>query len=250
MPANSAPTYKDFWEVRSRQAFWPTQHVAFRVGAFLALMAERFSISPNTITVSSFIVSAAGASAVFWIESPLPCALVMLVLLQLGYYLDCADGSLARVTGKVSSFGALADKAADSASLVFVLGFPCIASLADLSGTRIPVVYLPYIVLVAVATRFMLSVMVWLKAAMPIKTSRLTEDDRPRKFLWKLKRAVGVFTDEALYRFILALSWGFQIFWETLAVYAVFQTGVVLLYAVATKRELDALDRNGKEGVS
>lgn len=99
--------------MRGRNLLW-TRHVSYRIGAVLALAAERLGLTPNQLTLLSLGFSAAGAALVVAIEAHTPLTvLAILVLWQIGFGLDCADGLLARMQRRTSAFGAWADQLAD-----------------------------------------------------------------------------------------------------------------------------------------
>ncbi len=87
-----------------------TETVNQRAGSYLAYAASRLGWSPTALTLGNLTVAfAAGAAAVAGIP------LLALVLWQLAYSLDCADGQLARVTGRASAAGARVDVLCDVA---------------------------------------------------------------------------------------------------------------------------------------
>jgi len=111
------PTAADFY-ARQRPAGLFTQVVSQRLGAYIAVGAERAGIRPTTLTLANLLIGAATSLYVGLGIGHLPSWLVGLVALvgwQLAYALDCADGQLARVTGTGSPAGARVDILADVA---------------------------------------------------------------------------------------------------------------------------------------
>ncbi|MFZ9702842.1 MAG: CDP-alcohol phosphatidyltransferase family protein [Candidatus Limnocylindrus sp.] len=99
-----------------------------RIGEPVALFLGRLGFSPDALTVAGFgIVLAAAAAAVggYW-------ALTALILI-FGTLFDGLDGTLARATGKTSSFGAFLDSTMDRAGEAVI--YAGIAAGAAASGT-------------------------------------------------------------------------------------------------------------------
>jgi len=100
-----------------------TETVNQRIGAYLCVVAERYGLPPSALTIANFILGLA-ASILVIVFAPAMAAgrvpavaigLVALVLWHLAYSLDCADGQLARVTGRTSPAGARLDILCDVA---------------------------------------------------------------------------------------------------------------------------------------
>lgn len=108
------PTFAEFWSLRHAAAGMPlTQLIAQRIGAVLAFLAGRAGLGPTGVTVLGMAIFLAAAILFATLPQGLSALLVCLLLLQLGYGFDCADGQLARATGRTSAFGAWLDIAAD-----------------------------------------------------------------------------------------------------------------------------------------
>jgi CDP-diacylglycerol---glycerol-3-phosphate 3-phosphatidyltransferase len=84
-------------------------------GPVVRLIA-RGKISPNAVTWSGFIVTC-GAAALIILGYPVIGGVVMLAA---GYF-DILDGALARLTGKVTPFGAVLDSTLDRVSEAVIL---------------------------------------------------------------------------------------------------------------------------------
>lgn len=118
------PGFGDFYRVNRGGGLF-SEAVSQRLGAAIALAAHRLGLSPTTLTVanvllglaiSSVVVAAAertGAGAPPW-----TIGLLALVGWQVAYGLDCADGQLARVTGRTSAAGARVDVLCDVAAQI------------------------------------------------------------------------------------------------------------------------------------
>ncbi len=100
-----------------------TETVNQRVGSWCAVAAERAGQPPTTLTLGNLILGVGTSVAVVLLAGPMrdgrvPALLVglaALVLWQLAYSMDCADGQLARVTGQGSPAGARIDVLCDIA---------------------------------------------------------------------------------------------------------------------------------------
>jgi phosphatidylglycerophosphate synthase len=100
-----------------------TDWINQRIGAYLSVAAERLGLPPTALTLANFVLGLVAAvlvvvAAPAMAEGRVPAllvGLVALVLWQLAYSLDCADGQLARVTGQTSPAGARLDILCDVA---------------------------------------------------------------------------------------------------------------------------------------
>jgi archaetidylinositol phosphate synthase len=83
-------------------------------------------VTPNTITFLGLIISLLGAYLLY-LRSPRLAALVLLI----GSAIDALDGTLARMTGEVSRFGAFLDSTFDRISDGAVLFAIALGNLSD-----------------------------------------------------------------------------------------------------------------------
>jgi phosphatidylglycerophosphate synthase len=90
-----------------------------RVGAVLAAVAYRLRLAPTVLTAGNLLLGLATSAAVVALASTTAptwvAGLIALVGWQLAYALDCADGQLARVSGRKSPAGARVDVLCDIA---------------------------------------------------------------------------------------------------------------------------------------
>ena len=114
-----------------------------------ALLAMKFT--PNAVTMLGFSISLAGAALV-GAGFLLAGGLVFLA----GGILDLMDGALARLTGKVTAFGALLDSLMDRlGEAALFLGIAVYAVLADLGDGRL--LFLVVVLILAMVTSQMVS---------------------------------------------------------------------------------------------
>lgn len=119
----SAPRRASFREraraIRTRwNAEWWSITFGGPIGNLLAaLVAEVSWITPDRITLTSFLAKLAAAALVLRGDSDV----AVVVLLQVHTVLDCMDGSLARYRRRPSAMGAYLDKATDMIGLVALL---------------------------------------------------------------------------------------------------------------------------------
>jgi phosphatidylglycerophosphate synthase len=113
-----------------------TETINQRIGAYLSVAAERLGLPPSALTLGNFVLGLAASVLVVRLapamaDGRVPASvvgLVALVLWQLAYSLDCADGQLARVTGQSSPAGARLDILCDVALQISLVA--AVASVA------------------------------------------------------------------------------------------------------------------------
>ncbi|MBX6355225.1 MAG: CDP-alcohol phosphatidyltransferase family protein [Micromonosporaceae bacterium] len=136
-PALSAagPRVGDFYATNRGGGLF-SEAVSQRLGARLALAAYRMGLAPTALTmanlllglaVSSTVVANAGAG--WWV------GLLALAGWQAAYALDCADGQLARVTGRASPAGARVDVLCDVAAQIALVTAVSAVAVAHRPGT-------------------------------------------------------------------------------------------------------------------
>lgn len=95
--------------------------VSQRAAAHLTLVGARRDWRPSTVTAAAVAVGVVTSATVMLLGGGLPAAVVAVVGWQVAYALDCADGQLARVTGRTSQAGAMFDLYGDWLNRVMVL---------------------------------------------------------------------------------------------------------------------------------
>ncbi len=119
---DARPRAADF-RARHRGGGLFTETVNQRLGSYLCVPAHRLGLAPTVLTLANLVVGLAaallvGGLATRMVGGAVPAVAVGLgglVLWQLAYSLDCADGQLARVTGVASPAGGRVDVLCDVA---------------------------------------------------------------------------------------------------------------------------------------
>ena len=83
------------------------------------LIKLRPGISPSTVSTLSFFISAAGIG--LFLHPNYLWRMLGIVLLQIGFSLDCSDGEVARIQNSMSAFGAWLDSVFDRFKEVLML---------------------------------------------------------------------------------------------------------------------------------
>lgn len=130
------PRADDFYRTNRGGGLF-SEAVSQRLGAFLAVAGERLGLSPTALTAANLLIGLATSVTVVALAGPVadgrvpawPVGLLALVGWQLAYALDCADGQLARVTGRATPAGARVDVLCDVAAQI--------ALVAALSATAV-----------------------------------------------------------------------------------------------------------------
>jgi len=94
---------------------WYMRVVNRRLGRLIASAAAQTRATPDHLTAASFIAFLAGAGLLVAVEPGPTTAVGAMLLLQLGFALDSADGQLARLRGSGSAAGEWLDHVVDSA---------------------------------------------------------------------------------------------------------------------------------------
>jgi phosphatidylglycerophosphate synthase len=133
------PTAADFL-ARNRGGGLFTMTVSQRLGAYLSVVAHRLGLAPTILTIGNLVIGLGASIAVLTLvprdhKLHVVVGLAALVLWQLAYALDCADGQLARVTGRTSPAGKRIDILCDVAiQIALVAAVVAVAS----SYTHLP----------------------------------------------------------------------------------------------------------------
>jgi phosphatidylglycerophosphate synthase len=122
-----------------RGGHWWTLAVNQYVGSFIAAGAIRRAVTPNQLSLLNAVAGIVTSALVLTLysSSPLLAALVGMVGWQLAYSTDCADGQVARATGRTSLAGARLDLLCD-----FVVHTSVLASVAHIAATEVGGAYI------------------------------------------------------------------------------------------------------------
>lgn len=113
----------------ARSPFW-SWLVFERIGGALAFVLGRLGASPNQVTVLGGLVGISGATVLGTADGAAEAALAA-CLLATAYSLDCADGQLARATGRTSEIGAWLDVTVDAVVTCFLTAGLAVALAAS-----------------------------------------------------------------------------------------------------------------------
>jgi len=133
---NISPTLSNFWNKKyAVNCFPPTWYIFQRLGSIIAFIGYKIGISPNGVTAIGGLIG----FFTIWKFGTLPTDIISSIQLTLMfgivYSFDCADGQLARATGKSTPIGKWFDLAVDLFLIVLLpLG---IASLLPSSFSEI-----------------------------------------------------------------------------------------------------------------
>jgi phosphatidylglycerophosphate synthase len=102
-----------------------TIYISNVIGAAVAAAALRLRLHPSFLSLANPLAAAIGSVPVIWLSSTAKSwwwpGWLALVFWTFAYALDCADGQLARASGKQSEFGARVDVLADYGAQALVV---------------------------------------------------------------------------------------------------------------------------------
>lgn len=184
------PRYADFYAVHRGGGLF-SEAVSQRLGALVACGAARLRLTPTALTlvnlllglaVSGYVVAraddVAAGHATAW-----PVGLLALLGWQVAYAFDCADGQLARVTGRSSARGARLDILCDVAAQIAL-----VTALAATAAAQRPAT--PPWLLAAFAGTWMVNLVTSVLASGPRAASMVTST-APAVRVAKLVRDYG-----------------------------------------------------------
>lgn len=238
-------SFAHFWHYHGRQSFWLTRHFSYRLGSWLALVANRLGLSPHTVTLLSFVAGVGGTVAVALAGGLPPAAggVILFVALHLAYGLDCADGVLARATGRTSKTGGLLDKMSDLLGSMIIPGVLGVAAFQNQAKWTDDLFH-PFLVWWSIMPRLALTTITWIKEGMTPETDRKgAEDAREHTLFWKLKKFAGNLQDDVVYRTGIAVSWGCGCYWDFIFVFQAYCLLLLVVYIITSYREVAAAER-------
>ncbi|WP_427916929.1 CDP-alcohol phosphatidyltransferase family protein [Vibrio amylolyticus] len=108
---------KKFKSYKTPVSLWTVENIYQNLAYPFFLIAKRIGVTPNFVTLVSFLLFLIGAT--FFINEHYILSLSVWVL---SYVFDCTDGALARATNSSTRFGAFLDVSVDRlCSLIFLL---------------------------------------------------------------------------------------------------------------------------------
>jgi phosphatidylglycerophosphate synthase len=114
-----------------------TVYMSNVIGAAIAATGMRLGLHPSLLSLANLLAAATGSVPVIWMSSVADSwwwpGWLALILWPLAYAFDCADGQLARATGKQGEFGARVDVLADYGAQAMVV--VAVAAVANASQT-------------------------------------------------------------------------------------------------------------------
>ncbi|GGK08987.1 hypothetical protein GCM10010123_43580 [Pilimelia anulata] len=184
------PRYADFYAANRGGGLY-SEAVSQRLGALVAATAARLRLTPTALTLVNLVVGlATSAYAVARADavaagraSAWVVGLVALLGWQVAYAFDCADGQLARVTGRSSPRGARLDILCDVAAQIAL-----VTALATTAAAQRPGA--PVWLLAAFAGTWMVNLVTSVLAAGPQAASMVTSTGLPVRLV-KLVRDYG-----------------------------------------------------------
>jgi len=200
------PTLRQCWEARSKNCFWVAEQFGYRIGTLISWAALRLGLSPNFLTVTALACGLTGVAVACWpgVDRQTGGHAQLIGLLGSCCF-DCADGVVARLSGRTSGFGHVLDKICDLTLSIVLAGALGVTALAQPTWL-IPSSWAPFILVWSLVPKQVFSVVTWLREA---RVSDRARDARslPATAFARAKRLLGNLTDDAPYRTGVALSW-------------------------------------------
>ncbi len=138
MTISAEPRSADFYATNRGGGLF-SEAVSQRIGALFARWAYRMGLAPTALTLANLVIGlAVSVAVVVTADSAGPgwsVGLLALVGWQVAYALDCADGQLARVTGRTSPAGARVDVLCDVAAQIALVTALSAAAVGQRPGT-------------------------------------------------------------------------------------------------------------------
>lgn len=109
---------------KKRDINWWTEWVCRPPAAALVLALRNTRVTPNQVTLASLVVCALSGAMLLW-RDDYAWVLAAVVVFEISFILDCADGQLARLRGRASVLGHLLDFLTDEIKAMMLYG--CVA---------------------------------------------------------------------------------------------------------------------------
>ncbi|GAB3151670.1 CDP-alcohol phosphatidyltransferase family protein [Micromonospora sonneratiae] len=202
----SRPTAADFYRVNRGGGLF-SESISQRLGAGFALVAHRLGLPPTALTIANLIIGLAASVTVVALADQVAggdvpawvIGLVALIGWQVAYALDCADGQLARVTGRGSPAGARVDVLCDVAAQIAL-----VTSLGTVAIAQRPAT--PVWLVAAFAGTWMVNLVTSVMQSGPNAASMVTSTSLPVRLV-KLVRDYGAVITLAGLVLMLVPAW-------------------------------------------
>jgi phosphatidylglycerophosphate synthase len=106
---------------KKRDINWWTEWVCRPPAAALVLALRNTRVTPNQVTLASLVVCALAGAMLLWRDG-YAWVLAAVVVFEISFILDCADGQLARLRGRASVLGHLLDFLTDEIKAMLLYG--------------------------------------------------------------------------------------------------------------------------------
>lgn len=240
-------SYRQFWQCRGSNAFWLTTYLGYGPGAAVAWLAAKLGLTSNVVSALSLIVAGVAVLPLGLAEwSQVVEGLWLAFFLQFAFWLDCADGPLARVTGTTSSFGAVLDKTVDMTVAVLTASVVGVFALGQQSWF-LPANWQPVLLPLTLVPRAAFCTINWLKDEKLHQSSRSRAYVPPQTWLGRLKRVVGNCTDDTVLRLGTGVSWALGGYWEFALAWHGAMLVLVLGYLISSKKDFEAFDAGRRQ---
>ncbi|AWB91327.1 CDP-alcohol phosphatidyltransferase family protein [Aeromicrobium chenweiae] len=213
---------------------WYMRVVNRRAGRLIAAVAAQTRATPNHMTAASFAAFLAGAGLLVGLEPGVPMAVGAMLLLQLGFAFDSADGQLARLRGTGSPAGEWLDHVVDSARhLLFHLAV--LIALHRFTDVSDAVLLVPLVFALVSTVRFFAQI---LAEQLARRDPVAGPESVPRFGVW-----IQAPADTGLLNLVVVLwAWTTAFLWAY-GVFAALNTLLLAATFVRRHRELAALGR-------
>jgi len=231
----SAHSLDDCWQARSKNCFWVAEHFSYRLGSLISWAALRLHISPNFLTLAALAAGLAGVAVACWPGVSREIGgLALLVGLLASCCFDCADGVVARLSGRTSGFGHVLDKVCDLTLSLVLAGALGVVALGQ-PAALVPPDWKPALLVWSLLPKQVFSVVTWLREAIETGAGH---SSRPlgTSFFDRAKRLVGNLTDDAPYRAGVAVSWMTGWYFEYVLVMHTTLAAVTVLYFYVNRK--------------
>ncbi len=229
------PSLGQCWEARSKDCFWVAEQFGYRIGSLISWAALRLGLSPNFLTLTALACGLGGVAIASWPGvSPLTGGIALLVGLLGSCCFDCADGVVARLSGRTSGFGHILDKICDLTLSIVLAGALGVVALSK-PTLLVPADWKPALLVWSLVPKQVFSMVTWLRGAADRRRHH-SPLPRPPGAFTRVKRLLGNLTDDAPYRAGVAISWMAGAYFEfALVMHSTFAI-VTVLYVYVNRK--------------